>query len=133
MGRWTWWVIAIAVAYFLFYLGGSYSSRYTHACAHSHRKVVVSQTEHTLKQQTSIVCDRYSANAKRWSFGDPVRAVVSERLIKWDGMAIGLIVVVIAAAMVLERLRKEDRRRESRIEAASGARLMGRRPPEKTG
>ena len=133
MGRWTWWVIAIAVAYFLFYLGGSYSFRYTHACAHSHRKVVILQTEHTLKPQTSIVCDRYSANANRWSFGDPVRAVVSERLIKWEGMAIGLIVVVIAAAMFLERLRKKDRLRESRIEAASDARLMGRHPPEKTG
>jgi hypothetical protein len=133
MGRWTWWVIAIAVAYFLFYLGGSYSFRYTHACAHSHRKVAILQTEHTLKPHTSIVCDRYSGNAKRWSFGDPVRAVVSKRLIKWDGMAIGLIVVVIAAAMFLERLRKKDRRRDSRIEAASYARLMGRHPPEKTG
>jgi hypothetical protein len=77
--------------------------------------VVILQNGHTSTPHTSIVCDRYSANAKRWSFGDPVRAVASERLVKWDGLAIGLIVVVIAAAMFLERLRKKDRRRESRI------------------
>ena len=107
MGRLSWWVIGIGVAYFLFYLGGSYSFRYTHVCAHSHRQVVYSETQHASNSRTIIVCDRYSGNAKRWSFGDPVRAIPSERLTKWDGMAIGGIVLVIGAATFLERRRRK--------------------------
>jgi hypothetical protein len=112
MGRWTWWLIGIGVAYFLFYLGGNYSFRYTHVCTHSHREVIYSETQHA---STSIVCDRYSGNARKWSFGDPVRAVPSERFIKWDGMAIGGFVVVIGAAMFLERRRRKNRPLDSGV------------------
>jgi hypothetical protein len=119
MGRWTWWVIGIGVAYFLFYLGGNYSFRYTHVCARSHRKVVYSETQHASTSRTIIVCDRYSGNARRWSFGDPVRAVSSERLIKWDGMAIGGFVVVIGAATFLERRRRKNRPLDSGVTHAT--------------
>jgi hypothetical protein len=95
--------------YFLFYLGGSYSFDYTHVCARNHRKVVYEATHDNAVPHTITVCDRYAGNAKRWSFGDPVRAISSERLTKWDGMAIGGIVVVIGAATFLEWRRRKSR------------------------
>ena len=119
MGRWTWWAIGIGVAYFLFYLGGSYSFSYTHLCAHSHRQVVVLEGQDASTTHTNVICDRYSGNAKRWSFGDPVRAFPSERLGKWDGMAIALIVLVIGATMFLQRRRKKSGPLDSRVMPAT--------------
>jgi hypothetical protein len=107
MGRKTSWVVAIGAAYFLFYLGGSYSFRYTHSCAHSHQKVVYVETQHASTSRTITVCDRYSGNAKRWSFGDPVRAIPSERFTKWDGMAVGALVLVSAVGTFFERRRRK--------------------------
>ena len=111
MGRAKWWVLGIGAACFLFYLGGSYSFRYTHVCAHSHKKVVF---EAVPPYHTITVCDSYSGNAKHWSPGDPVRALYSEPLTGWnETIVIGIAVAIVAAALyeVLYARRKKRRRR----------------------
>jgi hypothetical protein len=106
--RKKWWALGIGVAYLLFYLGGSYSFRYTHFCARSHRQVVFDATHNNAESHTITVCDVYAGNAKRWSPGDPVRALYSERLTGWDGAIVVGIALVIGAAVLFER-RKQSR------------------------
>ena len=102
---WVWWtLLAIVIAYALFYVGGSYSFRYTHACAKSHKKVVYNQTSNNAVPHAVIICDRYTGNSKHWSPGDPARALTSERLTKYNGMILIGIVLVVGLAVVFERL-----------------------------
>lgn len=54
--------------------GGNYSFGYTHKCVRSHTEERVINSDGDTQNVT--VCDFYSANAKRWTFGDPIRAVV---------------------------------------------------------
>ena len=112
MGRKTWWVLGIGVACFLFYLGGSYSFRYTHVCAHSHKKVVLEATT-TTELHTITICDAYSGNAKHWSPGDPARALYSEPLTGWnEAIVIGIALAIGAAALYeLLYVRRKKRRR----------------------
>jgi hypothetical protein len=103
---WMWAALGIGVAYFLFYLGGSYSFSYTHVCSRSHKKVVFEATHNNAVQHTITVCDAYSGNAKRWSPGDPVRALRSERPNRWEGGIVVAIVLAIGAGVFFERRRQ---------------------------
>lgn len=111
VSRFTWWAIGIGIAYLVFYLGGNYSFRYTHVCAHSHRVTTYEATSSTPIVRTISVCDRYTGNAKTWSFGDPVRAIGAERLTKWNGFIVGGIVIVLVA---IEAVTFYERRRRKR-------------------
>jgi len=98
--------LGVVVAYLLFYLGGNYSFRYTHVCVRSHQQLVFEATHDNAVAHTVTVCDRYSGNAKRWSFRDPVRALYSEPVTRWDGEILVGIALVIAAT-VLYGLREQ--------------------------
>lgn len=104
-----WWAIGIGAACLIFYLGGSYSFRYTHVCVRSHRKTVFEATQDNAVSHTVTVCDKYSGNSKRWSPGDPARALYDEPFTRWDGVILAGIAVVIGAGLLIERL--ADRRR----------------------
>lgn len=105
-------MLGIGAACFLFYLGGSYSFRYTHVCAHSHKKVVFKVTDVT-ETRTITVCDTYSGNGKHWSPGDPARALYSEPLTGWnEAIVIGLaLAIVVAVLYELLYERRKNRRR----------------------
>jgi hypothetical protein len=107
-----WWLLGIGVAYFLFYLGGSYSFSYTHVCARSHKKTVYEPTHNNVVPHTITVCDAYSGNTKHWSPGDPVRALRSERINKWNGAILVVIVLAIGTGVFF------DRRKQSRSDPA---------------
>jgi hypothetical protein len=96
----------VGIAYLLFYLGGNYSFRYTHVCTRSHQKTVFQATHTGPVSHTIIVCDVYSGNAKRWSIGDPVRALYSEPLTGWNGTIVVGIALAIGTAAVFERRRR---------------------------
>ena len=96
-------MLSIGVAYFVFYLGGHYSFGYTHVCAHSHQKTLISVNHGNTTTHTIIVCDVYSGNAKRWSPGDPVRALYSEPLTGWNGGILVAIALAIGAAVFFDR------------------------------
>jgi hypothetical protein len=99
----VWWAaLVLGIAYFLFYLGGSYSFSYTHVCARSHKETVNVATHTNVVSHTITVCDRYGANTKHWSPGDPVRALSSERLTKYNGFVVAGIVIVVGAAGFFE-------------------------------
>jgi hypothetical protein len=100
---WVWLAFGIGVAYFLFYLGGSYSFSYTHVCSRSHKKVYFVATHDNAVRHTVIVCDAYTGNSKRWSPGDPVRALGSERANRWEYGIVVVIVLAIGAGVFFER------------------------------
>jgi hypothetical protein len=79
----SWRKVAIWLAgiYVVFWIGGNYSFDYTHKCVRSHTEERVINSDGDTEQVT--VCDYYSANAKRWTFGDPVRAVTSIWVTDW--------------------------------------------------
>jgi len=52
-----WSAIGLGSAFLLFYLGGNYSFRYTHACARSHKKVIAIATHTGANFHTITVCD----------------------------------------------------------------------------
>ena len=97
------WAFGIAVAFFLFYLGVSYSFRYTHVCAHSHQKTLIQVNHGETLTHTIIVCDSYSGNTKHWSPGDPFRALYSEPLTGWNEAIVVVIALAIGAAAFYER------------------------------
>jgi hypothetical protein len=99
-----WWVLGIGTACLFFYLGGSYSFSYTHVCARSHHHTVFEATHDNVKSHVVTVCDAYTGNSKRWSPGDPVRAVVSEPFTRWYGVILVGIALVIGALLLIERL-----------------------------
>jgi hypothetical protein len=118
VGRARWWALGIGAACFLFYLGGSYSFRYTHVCAHSHKKVVVEAT-HDTQLRTITVCDAYSGNGKHWSPGDPARALYSEPLTGWnEAIVIGIALAIVAAALYELLYERRKNRRGRRTERA---------------
>lgn len=83
------WVIA---GYLLFYLGGYYSFGYTHTCVRSHTVETDTPTDRGVAFSTDTVCDWYSANERRWTEGDPVRAIYSVGL--GDGGVLLIIAVM---------------------------------------
>ena len=116
MGRLKWWVLGIGAACFLFYLGGSYSFRYTHVCAHSHKKTVFRAVP---PYHTITVCDSYTGNSRHWSPGDPARALYSEPLTGWnEAIVIGIALAIVAVALFeLLYKRRKDRGRRRRERA----------------
>jgi len=112
-----WWILGIGVAFFVFYLGGSYSFRYTHVCARSHQETVFDATHDNAVPHTITVCDAYSGNTKHWSPGDPFRALYSEPLTGWNEAIVIVIALGIVAAVSYEQWRRRrSRRRPSRGE-----------------
>jgi hypothetical protein len=108
----TWLVLAIGIALFLFYLGGSYSFSYTHVCAKSHRKTVYNATAGTPEIHTITICDVYSGNSKHWSPGDPARALWSESLTGWnEAIAIAFALAIGVAAFFEQRKRRRSKGR----------------------
>jgi uncharacterized membrane protein len=103
------WGIVLAVAYLLFYSGGSYSFHYTHTCVRSHQEEQpVGQNGDT---ETVTVCDWYAANAKRWSFGDPARAVFTTWIGGWvDAAVVGGIAAAIGGYVWRDRRRSRRER-----------------------
>jgi hypothetical protein len=99
-----WWVLGVGFACLFFYLGGSYSFRYTHVCVRSHKHMVFEATHHDVKTHMVTVCDAYSGNSKRWSPGDPARALYSEPFTRWDGVVLVGIALVIGVVLLIERL-----------------------------
>jgi hypothetical protein len=110
VSRKAWWIFAIGVAYFVFYLGGHYSFGYTHVCTHSHQKTLIQVNNGDTTMHTIIVCDSYSGNAKRWSPGDAVRALYSQPLTGWNGGILVVIVLAIGAAAFYERWKRRRSR-----------------------
>ena len=102
--RMKWLALGVGFACLVFYLGGSYSFRYTHVCVRSHKHVVFNATHDNVESHTVTVCDAYSGNSKRWSPGDPVRALYSEPFTKWAGIILVGIALVIGAVLLIERL-----------------------------
>jgi hypothetical protein len=70
------WAVVVGL-YLIFWAGGNWSYGYTHNCVRSHTEEVYNPS--TEDVETVTVCDFYSANSKRWTLLDPVRA-----LIGWD-------------------------------------------------
>jgi len=103
VGRLKWWALGIVIACLLFYLGGSYSFRYTHVCVRSHKHLVFEATHDNAKSHLVTVCDAYSGNSKRWSAGDPVRALSSEPFTRWDGVILVGISLMIGGVLLIER------------------------------
>jgi hypothetical protein len=106
------WGLGIALFYAVFYMGGSYSFNYTHECVRSHQQEEVRRTADGDYYETTVtVCDWYTANAKRWTFLDPVRAIQREWLTSWvDAAILGGIAAAIAGYVVRQRRaqRRED-------------------------
>jgi hypothetical protein len=118
--------IGVGVAYLLFYLGGNYSFRYTHRCVRSHQQTVFEATPDNAVSHTITVCDRYSGNAKRWSVGDPVRALYAEPLTRWNGEIVVGIALVIGAAVLYNRRKQwtPTASRAGRLAADRAGRLL---------
>jgi hypothetical protein len=110
----AWLALGIGAAYFFLYLGGSYSFSYTHVCSRSHKKVVFEATHNNAVQHTIVVCDAYTGNAKRWSPGDPVRALRSERPNRWEGGIVVVIVLAIGAGVFYERWKQSRSKSRAR-------------------
>ena len=99
MKSWQKWAAAgIAVFYLIFWMGGNYSFQFTHTCVRSHqelREVPDGQGDSIEKYVT--VCDYYTANGRRWSFGDPARSLATTWVGTWTNAAffagIGCLVV----------------------------------------
>lgn len=102
----TWLVLAIGIALFLFYLGGSYSFSYTHVCIKSHKDVVFNLTHDNAVSHTVIVCDVYSGNSKHWSPGDPARALSSESLTGWNEAIVIAFAIALGVAAFFERRKR---------------------------
>lgn len=97
-----------AAFYLVFWIGGNYSFRYTHTCVRSHQEEQPVGNEGDTEMVT--VCDWYSANAKRWTFGDPVRSVANVWLATWeDAAALGGIATWIAVSVWRGRRRERER------------------------
>lgn len=109
----TWSVLAIGIALFAFYLGGSYSFRYTHVCTKSHHKTVYNATPGSPDIHTITICDVWSGNSKHWSPGDPARALASEPLTGWNEVIVIAFAVAIGVAAFFER-RKRSRANRKR-------------------
>jgi len=103
----TWSVLAIGIALFLFYLGGSYSFRYTHVCVKSHHKTVYDATAGAPEIHTITICDVYSGNSKHWSPGDTARALYSEPLTGWNEVIVIVIALAIGVAAFFERRKRK--------------------------
>jgi hypothetical protein len=98
-----------AAAYLVFWMGGNYSFHYTHTCVRSHTEEQPVGTDGDTQMVT--VCDWYSANAKRWTFLDPVRSVFTTWIGSWiDAAVVGGIAACIGVAVW--RGRKRDREYE---------------------
>ena len=109
----TWCALAIGIALFAFYLGGSYSFGYTHVCTKSHKKVVFDATHHNAVSHTITICDVYSGNSRHWSPGDPARALYSEPLTGWnEAIVIGLAVAIGVGVFFERRQRSRSKLRD---------------------
>jgi len=70
------WGAAVGV-YVVFWAGGNWSFGYTHRCVRSHVEQAYDPAVDDLRDRR--VCDWYTANDKRWTLLDPLRAVIG-----WD-------------------------------------------------
>lgn len=97
----------IAAAYLVFYLGGDYSFSYTHECVRGHTEQIADEGGYA----EVLVCDWYTANEKRWTFGDPVRAIYSIEIRNWKRSAIvgGILLLMVIA--VWRNRRRATRRK----------------------
>lgn len=98
-----------AIAYAVFWMGGNYSFDYTHKCVRSHTEEQAVGNEGDT--QTVTVCD-YSANAKRWTFLDPARAVATTWVTGWLDAAILAGIAGAIGVWVWRDKRQERRERE---------------------
>jgi hypothetical protein len=105
------WAAGIAVFYLIFWMGGNYSFNYTHTCARSHQEIQeVPDGQGDVNEKNVIVCDWYTANAKRWTFGDPARSVATTWIGTWtDAAIVGGIVAVIVGYCWNERRKARNR------------------------
>jgi hypothetical protein len=100
-----------AAAYLVFWMGGNYSFNYTHNCVRSHTEERAINPEGDTENVT--VCDFYSANAKRWTIGDPVRAIFTTWITGWaDAAILGGIASAIGFSFWRGQRRERERRRE---------------------
>lgn len=94
-----------AAVYLVFWIGGNYSFDYTHKCVRSHTEERVINSDGDTQNVT--VCDFYSANAKRWTFADPVRAVFTTWVTGWlDAAVLAGIAVIIGVMYWRDRRQK---------------------------
>ena len=93
----------VAAFYVVFWFGGSASFHFTHNCVRSHQEEQPVGNDGDVQMVT--VCDWYTANAKRWTVGDPLRV--------WAGSWVsGGIVAGIAAAAAAWWWRSESGKRK---------------------
>ena len=94
----------------MFYSGGSYSYHYTHNCVRSHQEEQPVGNDGDTRMVT--VCDFYTANAKRWTFGDPVRSVFTTWIGGWEDAAVVGGIAAAIGAYVWRGRRRSRRVRE---------------------
>jgi hypothetical protein len=111
------WATGIAVFYLIFWMGGNYSFNYTHTCVRSHQELrEVPDGQGDVIEKNVTVCDFYSANAKRWTFGDPARSLVTTWVGTWvDAAILGGIAAMVFGYRWNER--RKDRKRQAIYDA----------------
>lgn len=98
------WALGFALVYAIFWIGGNYSFAYTHTCVRSHQEE--QQVGNDGDTQMVTVCDWYSANAKRWTFLDPARAVATTWITGWaDAAILGVVAASIGGCVLYTRRR----------------------------